>query len=121
MQQKGLSRDAIKYIAMLTMLLNHISTIFMQPGHLLSELFPGHRLFYRHHDVLFPGGGVPVHPLKKAVCPAAGDFRAALEIPYCLAMTEGGILEFCGMNMLFTLLLCFCILLVLDKGAKPGV
>lgn len=29
MQQKGLSRDAIKYIAMLTMLLNHISTVFM--------------------------------------------------------------------------------------------
>lgn len=34
-----LNRDFIKYIAMLTMLLNHISTIFMESGYFLSELF----------------------------------------------------------------------------------
>ena len=36
---KILNRDAIKYIAMFLMLLNHISTIFMKSGKLWSELF----------------------------------------------------------------------------------
>lgn len=36
---KVLNRDTIKYIAMFTMLLNHISTIFMESGKFVSELF----------------------------------------------------------------------------------
>ena len=36
---KVLNRDVIKYIATLTMLLNHISTIFMESGSFLSEFF----------------------------------------------------------------------------------
>ena len=32
-----LNRDAIKYIAVFTMLLNHISAIFLQPGSLLGD------------------------------------------------------------------------------------
>ena len=35
----GLNRDTIKYIAMLTMLLNHLSTIFLDRGTFLGELF----------------------------------------------------------------------------------
>lgn len=37
--QKSLSRDAIKYIAMFTMLLNHIADIFLQTGTWLCEIF----------------------------------------------------------------------------------
>ena len=39
MREKGLSRDTIKYIAMSTMLLNHIATVFMEPGTIPAELF----------------------------------------------------------------------------------
>ena len=35
---KVLSRDEIKYIAMFTMLLNHISNVFMAPGGFTAEL-----------------------------------------------------------------------------------
>ena len=38
-KHRVLNRDVIKYIAMITMLLNHISTVFMEPGTLLAELF----------------------------------------------------------------------------------
>ena len=38
-QNRGMNRDTIKYIAMVTMLLNHISFIFLEPGTLLAELF----------------------------------------------------------------------------------
>ena len=36
---KVLNRDMIKYIAMFTMLLNHIATIFLTPGTWVFELF----------------------------------------------------------------------------------
>lgn len=36
---KILNRDVIKYIAMFLMLLNHIATIFMESGHMITELF----------------------------------------------------------------------------------
>ena len=36
---KILNRDTIKYIAMFTMLLNHIATIFLTPGTWLFEFF----------------------------------------------------------------------------------
>ena len=36
---KVLNRDTIKYIAMFTMLLNHIATIFLTPGTWLFEFF----------------------------------------------------------------------------------
>lgn len=34
-----MNRDEIKYIAMFTMLLNHIANIFLEPGTLLFEIF----------------------------------------------------------------------------------
>ena len=39
MKTRFLSRDAIKLIAMLTMLLNHIATVFLPSGTFLCELF----------------------------------------------------------------------------------
>ena len=38
-QSYGFNRDTIKYIAMFTMLLNHISSIFLDHGTFLAELF----------------------------------------------------------------------------------
>ena len=37
--QKPLTRDSIKYVAMFTMLLNHIANIFLQTGTWLCEVF----------------------------------------------------------------------------------
>ena len=38
-QSYGFNRDTIKYIAMFTMLLKHISSIFLDHGTFLAELF----------------------------------------------------------------------------------
>ena len=35
---RGLNRDVIKYIAMVTMFLNHIANIFLEPGTLLFTI-----------------------------------------------------------------------------------
>lgn len=42
-------------------------------------------------------------------------FAILSEIPYCMAFTNEGIMNFVGLNMLFTLLLCFLICLVIEK------
>ena len=42
-------------------------------------------------------------------------FALISEIPYCLAFTEQGVIEFYGLNMIFTLLLCFGILCAMEN------
>ena len=42
-------------------------------------------------------------------------FALISEIPIVMAFTTNGVLEFQGLNMLFTLLICFMILIVNDK------
>ena len=44
-------------------------------------------------------------------------FALLSEFPFCLAFSQGTALTFCGMNMLFTLLLCFLLLVVREKVA----
>ena len=50
-----------------------------------------------------------------------GLFALISEIPYCLMLTEGGVLQFSGMNMMFTLLICFGILYSLGNIAAPAL
>ena len=37
-EKREMNRDTIKYIAMITMLLNHVSFIFLEPGTVLAEI-----------------------------------------------------------------------------------
>lgn len=115
MRTKILSQDAIKYLAMLTMLLNHISTIFMEPGHILSEFFLDVGYFTAITMCYFLVEGFHYTHSKKRYALRLALFALISEIPYCLALTENGILEFYGLNMLFTLLICFGILLALER------
>ena len=87
-----MSRDSIKMVAMLTMLINHIANVFLPAGQPLTNL-----------------------------CLCIGYFTAVLgfavlaQLPYQLAFPANGIAGFVQFNMLFTLLLCFLVLLVQEK------
>lgn len=112
---KVLDRDMIKYIAMFTMLLNHISTIFMKSGEFLSEIFLNIGYFTAIIMCYFLVEGYQyTHSKKKYACRLM-IFALISELPYCLAFTGNGILEFCGLNMLFTLFICFCILFSIER------
>ena len=115
---KILNRDAIKYIAMFLMLLNHISTIFMKSGKLWSELFIDLGYFTAIVMCYFLVEGYQYTHSKKNYAIRLLIFALISEFPYCFAFTESGILEFQGLNMLFTLLICFCILTVVEKVSK---
>ena len=110
-----LSRDAIKYIAMFTMLLNHIAQIFMTPGAFWTEVFTDVGYFTAPVMCWFLVEGYGYTRSKRRYGLRLAAFAALSEVPFCLAFTKGAVLDYCGMNMIFTLLVCF---LILEAGEK---
>lgn len=118
---RPLSRDAIKYIAMFTMLLNHIGNIFLSFGSPLWMLFINIGYFTAITMCYFLVEGYGYTRSKRRYALRLGLFALLSELPYCLAFSTGSALRFTGMNMMFTLLLCFFIILVLDKLQSPAL
>lgn len=115
-----LNRDVIKYIAMFTMLLNHIANIFLETGTLLCELFLAVGYFTAPVMVYFLVEGYVYTHSKKRYFLRLLLFAALSEIPFCLAFTEDAVISFCGFNMLCTLCLCFGIIWVTEHvESKP--
>lgn len=112
---KVLNRDVIKYIAMGTMLLNHISTVFMDQDTILAQVFLNIGYFTAITMCYFLVEGFHYTRSKKKYGIRLAVFALISEIPYCLAFTENGVIGYYGMNMIFTLLLCFLILLAHDR------
>lgn len=110
-----LNRDQVKYIAVFAMLLNHISTVFLESGTFLSELFLNIGYFTAITMCYFLVEGYRYTHSKKKYAYRLFVFALLSELPYCLAFTQDGILEFYAFNMIFTLFICFCILLVNEK------
>ena len=108
-------REQIKYIAILTMLLNHIANIFLKPGTLLFTVLVDAGYFTAITMCYFLVEGYGYTHSKEKYGKRLLLFAVISEIPYCLALTEKGVLSFVNMNMLFTLFLCFLILNIMEK------
>lgn len=113
-----LNRDAIKYIAMATMLLNHIGTIFLAPGTLLYEIFLDVGYFTAPVMCFFLVEGYRMTHSRKRYGLRLFGFAVISELPFCLAFSQGAAIYFVAMNMMFTLFLCFLLLEVLEKEPK---
>ncbi len=116
---KILNRDVIKYIAMFLMLLNHIATIFMESGpmagQMITELFLSLGYFTAPVMCYFLVEGFYYTGSRKKYATRLLIFAMLSELPFCLAFTSKGILQFQGFNMLFTLFLCFEIVRAVEK------
>ncbi|MCI8524411.1 MAG: conjugal transfer protein TraX [Oscillospiraceae bacterium] len=119
--RRGLSREAVKYIAALAMLLNHIASVCLTPGTLLREVLIDAGYFTAVTMCYFLAEGFRHTRSRRRYALRLAVFAAVSELPFCLAFTENGILAFQGMNMLFTLLLCFGILAVLEEVESSAV
>ena len=119
MREKGLSRDTIKYIAMFTMLLNHIATVFMEPGTWMAELFLNLGYFTAPIMCYFLVEGYEYTRSKRKYGERLLIFALISEVPFCLAFSEGEKLSFVAMNMIFTLFLCFLLIYVMKEVANP--
>ena len=107
---KTLNRDAIKYIAMFTMLLNHIAHVFLTRGTLAYELLEDIGYFTAPVMCFFLVEGY-LHTRSKLKYGGRLFFFAILsQWPYLLAFRFG------NLNMFFTLFCCFLILVVLERA-----
>ena len=114
-REKGLSRETIKYIAMAAMLLNHIANVFLTPGTVLCEVFLDIGYFTAVTMCCFLAEGYRYTSSPGRYALRLFLFAAVSQLPYNLALTENGVLSFTGLNMMFTLFVCFLIILANDK------
>ena len=110
-----MNREQIKYIAMFTMLLNHIANIFLKPDTLLFQVLVDVGYFTAITMCYFLVEGYSYTHSKEKYGKRLLLFAVFSELPFCLAFTEEGIIRFVNMNMLFTLFLCFLILYAMEK------
>lgn len=116
-QMKVLSRDAIKYIGMFTMLLNHIANIFMTRGTLLHQVMIAVGFFTAPVMLYFLVEGYHLTHSRLRYFLRLFFFALLSEVPFCLAfgLAAQGRIVFCGMNMLFTLCLCFALIWAMEN------
>ena len=112
---KVLNRDAIKYIAMLTMLLNHIAHIFLTPGTVLYEVFEDVGYFAAPVMCFFLVEGYAYTRSRMKYGRRLLIFAIVSQVPYELAFHYG------NLNMIYTLLCCFLILVAMENIKKPMV
>lgn len=116
---QGLNRDVIKYIAMVTMLLNHIAHVFLVRGTVLHEFF---------EDVGYFTAPVMCYFLVEGYAYTRSKFRYGLRLlvftvisqaPFYLALR----LPMAGLpftlNMFYTLFCSFLILVAREKIQNP--
>ena len=108
-----LNRDAIKYIAMLTMLLNHIAHIFLERGTPLYEIFQDIGFFTAPVMCFFLVEGYTYTRSKKEYGLRLLLFAVLSQIPFQLAF------GYSTLNMIYTLFCCFLILVVAEKVRNP--
>lgn len=109
-----LNRDAIKYIAMATMLLNHFAHVFLDHGSTLFAVFTGIGYFTAPVMVYFMVEGYGYTRSKKKYFLRLLLFAVLSQFPYFYGLGIG------NLNMLFTLCLCFGIIW-LDKNVENKV
>lgn len=117
---RGLNRDEIKLIAMGTMLLNHVATVFMEPGTFLYELFLDIGYFTAITMCYFLVEGWHYTHSRKQYALRLLVFALLSQIPFSLAFAEGGKLRYSSLNMMFTLFFCFLIVCALKQIPNPA-
>ncbi len=108
-----LNRDVIKYIAMFTMLLNHIAHIFLVHGTVLYEVFEDIGYFTAPVMCFFLVEGYEYTRSRTRYGIRLLVFAVLSQIPFSLAF------QFGNLNMIYTLLCCFLILAAMEKIANP--
>ena len=96
------------------MLLNHIANIFLVPGTLWYEVLVDIGYFTAITMCYFLVEGFRYTHSRKQYALRLFGFGVVSQVPFSMAFAQNGILEFQDFNMMFTLFLCFCILLCIE-------
>lgn len=110
-----LNRDAIKYVAMVTMLLNHIAHVFLIRGTALYEVFEDAGCFTAPVMCYFLVEGYAYTRSRAGYGLRLLAFTVISQAPFYLALRITVSDNFFALNMFFTLLCAFLILVVREK------
>lgn len=113
-KNKKLSRDTIKYLAISAMLLNHLAHVFLQEGSGEYEICVAIGYFTAVTMCYFLVEGYHYTRSKKKYGQRLLLFAVISQLPYQMAL---GMRQ---LNMLFTLLFCFLILVCLEYIQDSG-
>ena len=106
---KVLNRDQIKYLAIILMTFNHIAHILMTSGTAVCEVFEDIGYFTSITMCYFFVEGYFYTRSRRNYAKRLFIFALISEIPYILAM------GYFQLNVMFTFLICLCILTVIDS------
>lgn len=112
-----LNRDIIKYIAMFTMLLNHIAFVFLENGTVLKEVFEDVGYFTAITMCYFLVEGYTYTRSKKKYGQRLLLFAVISQGPFWFAFYD--VMPIVGLNMIYTLFICFLILVAREKIQSP--
>ncbi len=115
---KMLNRDIIKYLAMFTMLLNHISTVLIHNSPVIDYIFKNIGYFTAITMCYFLVEGYKYTRSRKKYGQRLFVFGLISQFPFALAFSTGTVISYVSFNMFFTLFLCFCLLNVLEKNKR---
>lgn len=108
-KKQGLTRDTIKYIAIFTMLLNHIANVLLPENTILWEVFIDIGYFTAITMCYFLVEGFYYTHSRRKYGERLLIFAGISQVPYMMAF------DFSQLNMIFTLFICFMILVIQDK------
>lgn len=110
-----LHRETVKYMAVAAMVLNHIAYVFLTPGSLFYEVFTDIGYFTAITMCFFLVEGYGYTISKRKYGMRLGVFALVSQLPYMMAFAGGGILGFHNLNMIFSLFVCYLILVAFDR------
>ena len=110
-----LNRDQIKYIAVFTMLLNHVANIFLQPGTFACEALKDIGYFTAPVMCWFLVEGYRYTRSVKKYAGRLLIFAVISQLPYYLAFARNHLAPWYTLNMIFTLFLCLCLMIAEEK------
>ena len=116
---KQLNQRQIKMFAMGTMFLNHFAYALLDPTSFLFKIFIYVGYFTAITMCYFLVEGYVYTHSKKKYGQRLLVFAVISQIPFNMVSTTKGIIHFTGFNMIFTLFICFLVLLAKDKIENP--
>ena len=108
-EKPGLTRDAIKYLAIFTMLLNHIANVLLPENIILWEVFIDIGYFTAITMCYFLVEGFYYTHSRRKYGERLLIFAGISQVPYMIAFGNS------QLNMIFTLFICFMILVVQER------
>ena len=108
-EKPGLTRDAIKYLAIFTMFLNHIANVLLPENTILWEVFIDIGYFTAITMCYFLVEGFYYTHSRRKYGERLLIFAGISQVPYMMAFGNS------QLNMIFTLFICFMILVVQER------